>query len=45
MARSTMVTIYLRYVLDTRRLKEFEHDGKLWMALVEKFGGKHHGGQ
>lgn len=29
MARSTMVTIYLRYVLDTRRLKEFEHYGKL----------------
>ena len=43
MARSTMVTIYLRYVLDTRRLKEFEHYGKLWIPLVEKFGGKHHG--
>lgn len=42
-ARSTMVTIYLRYVLDTSRLKEFEHYGKLWIALVEKFGGKHHG--
>lgn len=43
MARSTMVTIYLRYVLDTSRLKEFEHYGKLWIPLVEKFGGKHHG--
>ena len=43
MARSTVVTIYLRYVLDTRRLKEFEHYGKLWIPLVEKFGGKHHG--
>lgn len=37
------VTIYLRYVLDTRKLKEFEHYGKLWIPLVEKFGGKHHG--
>lgn len=43
MARSTLVTIYLRYVLDTSRLKEFEHYGKLWIPLVEKFGGKHHG--
>ncbi|WP_341907966.1 NIPSNAP family protein [Polaromonas sp. YR568] len=38
-----MVTIYLRYVLDPTRLKEFEHYGKLWIPLVEKFGGKHHG--
>lgn len=38
-----MVTIYLRYVLDATKLKEFEHYGKLWIPLVEKFGGKHHG--
>ena len=38
-----MVTIYLRYVLDTSKLKEFEHYGQLWIGLVEKFGGKHHG--
>jgi hypothetical protein len=38
-----MVTIYLRYVLNTSKLKEFEHYGKLWIPLVEKFGGKHHG--
>ena len=43
MARSTLVTIHLRYVLDTSKLKEFEHYGKLWIPLVEKFGGKHHG--
>lgn len=43
MARSTVVTVYLRYVLDTARLKEFEHYGKLWIPLVEKFGGTHHG--
>ncbi|WP_332775783.1 NIPSNAP family protein [Polaromonas sp.] len=38
-----MVTIYLRYVLDTTKLKEFEHYGKLWIRLLEKFGGTHHG--
>ena len=38
-----IVTIYLRYVLNPSKLKEFEHYGKLWIPLVEKFGGKHHG--
>ena len=38
-----MVTIYLRYVLNTAKLKEFELYGKLWIPLVEKFGGQHHG--
>ena len=38
-----MVTCYLRYVLDPFKLKEFEHYGKLWIPLVEKFGGTHHG--
>jgi hypothetical protein len=38
-----MVTCYLRYVIDPSKVKEFEHYGKLWIPLVEKFGGKHHG--
>ena len=38
-----MVTCYLRYVIDATRLAEFEHYAKLWIPLVEKFGGKHHG--
>ena len=38
-----MVTIYLRYVLHTAKLQEFEHYAKLWIPLVEKFGGQHHG--
>ena len=38
-----MVTCYLRYVIDASKVKEFEHYGKLWISLVEKFGGKHHG--
>jgi acetylornithine deacetylase/succinyl-diaminopimelate desuccinylase-like protein len=38
-----MITCYLRYVIDPFKLKEFEHYGKIWIPLVEKFGGKHHG--
>lgn len=38
-----MVTCYLRYIVDAHKLKEFEHYGKLWIPLVEKFGGQHHG--
>jgi len=38
-----MITCYLRYVIDPHKIKEFEHYGKLWIPLVEKFGGAHHG--
>ncbi|MAB97304.1 MAG: NIPSNAP family protein [Pseudomonadaceae bacterium] len=38
-----MVTCHLRYIIDAYKLKEFEHYAKLWIPLVEKFGGQHHG--
>lgn len=38
-----MLTCYLRYVIDPYKLNEFEHYAKLWIPLVEKFGGEHHG--
>ena len=38
-----MITCYLKYTLDPFKIKEFEHYGKLWIPLVEKFGGTHHG--
>lgn len=38
-----MITCHLRYLIDPYKLREFEHYGKLWIPLVEKFGGKHHG--
>jgi hypothetical protein len=38
-----VITCYLRYVIDPLRLKEFEAYGKMWIPLVEKFGGTHHG--
>lgn len=37
------VTVTLRYVLNPRKLVEFEHYARLWIPLVEKFGGRHHG--
>lgn len=38
-----MITCYLRYVIDPYKLKEFEHYSKLWIPLIEKFGGTYHG--
>ena len=38
-----MITCYLKYTIDPFKLKEFEHYAKLWIPLVEKFGGNHHG--
>ena len=38
-----MVTVYIRYVLDPTKLKDFEHYGRLWIPLIEQFGGQHHG--
>lgn len=38
-----MVTCYLNYIIDPNKVKEFEHYAKLWIPLVNKFGGKHHG--
>ncbi len=38
-----MVTCYLRYIIDPVKVSEFEHYAKLWIPLVGKFGGQHHG--
>ena len=38
-----MVTCFLKYVIDPNKVKEFEHYGKLWIDLVNKMGGVHHG--
>ena len=38
-----MVTCYLRYVIDPYKLKEFETYAQLWIPLVNKLGGTHHG--
>jgi uncharacterized protein (DUF1330 family) len=38
-----MITCYLRYVIDTNAIAEFETYAKMWIPLVERFGGTHHG--
>ena len=38
-----MITCYLRYVVDPFKLSEFERYGSIWIGLVERFGGTHHG--
>ncbi|MPY21386.1 NIPSNAP family protein [Shewanella psychropiezotolerans] len=37
------VTCHVRYVINPEMIEEFEHYAKLWIPLVEKFGGQHHG--
>ena len=38
-----MVTCFLKYIIDPRKIEEFEHYAKLWIPLVAKFGGQHNG--
>jgi hypothetical protein len=38
-----MITCYLRYIIDPFKVKEFEHYGRMWIPLVSRFGGIHHG--
>ncbi len=38
-----MITCYINYEIDPDKLVEFETYAKLWIPLVEKFGGTHHG--
>ncbi|MGB1239752.1 MAG: NIPSNAP family protein [Pseudomonadales bacterium] len=38
-----MITCYIRYIVDANKLEEFEHYAKLWIPLVNKFGGQHLG--
>jgi hypothetical protein len=38
-----MITCYLKYVIDPYKLQEFEVYAKLWIPLVNKFGGNHNG--
>ncbi|MES3002404.1 MAG: NIPSNAP family protein [Pseudomonadota bacterium] len=38
-----MITCYVRYVLDPFKLEEFETYCKMWLPLLDRFGGTHHG--
>jgi len=37
------ITCFLRYEIDPARIQEFEHYARLWIGLVNRLGGKHHG--
>ena len=38
-----MITCYLRYQIRADKLAEFEAYGAMWLDLVPRFGGIHHG--
>lgn len=38
-----MVTCYLDYTIDSLKIEEFEVYSKMWIHLVKRFGGTHHG--
>ena len=38
-----MITVYLRYEIEPEKLSEFEEYARLWIPLVNRFGGTHHG--
>jgi hypothetical protein len=38
-----MITCFIRYRIDRKKLLQFEDYAKLWIDLITKFGGRHHG--
>ena len=38
-----MITCYVKYQVDPDKIDAFEKYAKLWIPLVERFGGTHHG--
>ena len=38
-----MITCYLRYTIDPYKLADFEQYARLWIPLVNRLGGTHHG--
>lgn len=38
-----MISVHLRYEVDPARLDDFRDYAERWIALVERFGGHHHG--
>jgi len=38
-----MVTCFIRYTIDPDKLEDFEDYARVWMRLIEKYGGTHVG--
>ena len=38
-----MITCHVEYVIDPYKLSEFEHYAIMWIRLIRRYGGIHHG--
>jgi hypothetical protein len=38
-----VITCLLRYTINPDQVPAFEHYARVWMRLIEKYGGTHHG--
>lgn len=38
-----MITCLIRYTINAEKLEDFELYAQVWMRLIEKYGGTHHG--
>lgn len=38
-----MITCHVRYIIDPKKVDDFERYAQMWIPLVEKFGGTHQG--
>ena len=38
-----MITCHVRYLIDPYQLPAFEEYARLWIPLVQRLGGQHHG--
>ena len=39
----TLITCFIRYTINPERLDDFELYAQVWMRLIERYGGTHHG--
>jgi hypothetical protein len=40
---SIMITCYIRYTIDMYKVSDFETYARMWIPIVARFGGVHHG--
>lgn len=38
-----MFTCFIKYIIDPDKMEEFEKYARLWISLIVKYGGIHHG--
>jgi hypothetical protein len=39
----SVITCFIRYTVDPNKRSDFEHYARVWMRLIEKYGGTHLG--